>query len=149
MAGAYTADGAPAAEDVRVTAGTPYALQLRCENAGDICANGEDLALVTCYVIDADGREVPDAACEVTFVSDKGVRIVGTGSDNTDHTPFRHPVRRMYAGRVLAALLPFAPGGLTLYAMADGLKPACLTLEIPADPVPVPGRVYPAHNPHW
>lgn len=146
---AYTADGAPAAEDVRVTAGTPYALQLRCENAGDICANGEDLALVTCYVTDADGREVPDAACEVTFVSDKGVRIVGTGSDNTDHTPFRHPVRRMYAGRVLAALLPFAPGGLTLYAMADGLKPACLTLEIPADPAPVPGRVYPAHNPHW
>ena len=43
---------------MRETTSKPGALGLRLENADDICANGEDLALVTCYMTDSEGREV-------------------------------------------------------------------------------------------
>ena len=146
---AYDREGNAVAKDLRITSGAPYALGLRWENPDDTCANGEDLALFTCYAVDEAGREVPDAECEVTFVPTHGARIIGTGSDHTDHTPPASPVRKMYAGRVLLALLPMQEGELTVYAKAYGLKTASLTVEIPKDHAPVPGRVYPSPNMKW
>ena len=140
---AYGKDGEVLAEDVRVTTGKPASLRLILENGEDLCANGEDLALFTCCAVDEFGREVPDAECEVTFMSDDGVRIVGTGSDNTDHTPPASPRRRMMAGRILVALLPYKAGKCTLHAWAAGLKSAHLTVDIPEDTMALKGRVYP------
>ena len=144
-----TSISAEVARDTRVTTGRAVALRLRLENAEDVCANGEDLALLTCYAVDAEGREVPDAECEVTFVPDKGVRVVGTGSDHTDHIPPASPKRRMYAGRVLAAFLPARAGSMSVHATAYGLTTATLTVEIPEDRHPVEGRVYPTENLKW
>jgi hypothetical protein len=137
------------ARDVKTTSGSAVALRLRLENREDVCANGEDLALVTCYAVDAEGREVPDAECEVTFIPSKGARIVGTGSDNTDHVPPASPVRRMYAGRVLAAILPLRAGRMTLHATAYGLKTATITIDVPEDQHPVEGRAYPTESMKW
>ena len=77
------------------------------------------------------------------------MKVVGTGSDHTDHTPPASPVRRMYAGRVLAAFLPARAGSMTVRATAYGLIPATLTVEIPKDQHPVEGRVYPTENLKW
>lgn len=146
---AYDKMGNAVAKDVQKTSGKPYALKLRYENEGDVCANGEDLALFTCYVVDEEGIEVPDAECEVTLIPDKDVKLVGTGSDHSDHTPPASPTRRMYAGRVLVALLPMSVGKMTLRARSYGLKTASITVEIPKDRNPVPGRVYPMANMKW
>lgn len=142
----YDESGRVIAESYRETTGAPVALRLCAENACDVCANGEDLALFTCYAVDSEGREVPDAECNVSFMTDTGVKIIGTGSDNTDHTPPSSPDRKMVRGRVLCAVLPLAPGKLNLYARAPGLSPAMIEIDIPKDKAPVPGRVYPKYE---
>ena len=143
---AYDTDGNAVARTAHETTGPAVALKLRFENEKDVCANGEDVALFTCYAVDSEGREVPDAECVVSFISDEGVKVVGTGSDNTDHTPPSSPDRRMMAGRVLAAFIPLCAGKMNVYAKAGGLAPAMISVDIPEDKNPVPGRVYPAIN---
>ena len=55
---AYNNDGKEVAEDKKVTSGRSYALKLQLENASDLKANGEDVALYTCYCVDENGKEV-------------------------------------------------------------------------------------------
>jgi hypothetical protein len=50
----------------------------------------------------------------------------------------------MMAGRVLAAFIPLCAGKMNVYAKANGLAPAMITVDIPEDKNPIPGRVYPA-----
>ena len=138
----YDENGIPIAADERVTTGAAASLALKCENATDVCANGEDLALITCYAVDKEGREVPDAECYVSFMTDDGARIIGTGSDNADHTPPCCPDRKMVRGRALCAVLPAASGKLNVWASAPGLEGAHLTVEIPEDTDPIAGRTY-------
>ncbi|MBQ3017007.1 MAG: DUF4982 domain-containing protein [Clostridia bacterium] len=142
----YDADGKAIAECCRETTGKPVSLALRLENGDDLSANGEDLALVTCYMVDSEGREVPDAEGMISFITDRGVTVVGTGSDNTDHTPPACPDRRMRAGRVLCAILPERPGKTTLIAKCYGLRSAKLEIDVKPDKNPVPGRVYPKYE---
>lgn len=146
---AYDKDGNVVAEDVKVTTGSPYALKLTFENEGDVCANSEDVALFTCTVLDSEGREVPDAECDVTFISDKGVRLVGTIADNADHVLPKSAKRRTYAGRALAAFQPAAPGEMTVYATCQGLKTAAITINVPENKKFELGRVYTAINVKW
>ena len=141
----YAKDGKEACRDVKHTTGPAAQLRLRVENEGDYSFNGEDLVLVTCYAVDSDGREVPDAEGVVTFSSDDGVKIIGTGSDNTDHIPPSSPVRRMYMGRVLCALLPVRDGEMTVTATAPGLKGVKIKIDVPKDKEPVEGRIYPKY----
>ncbi len=47
----------------------------------DVKANGEDIAILTCSVLDKDGNEVYDASPTVSFSSGDGCRIYSTGSD--------------------------------------------------------------------
>ena len=75
----------------------------------------------------------------------RGVKIIGTGSDNTDHIPPSSPVRRMYMGRVLCALLPVRGGEMTVTATAPGLKGVKIKIDVPKDKEPVEGRVYPKY----
>ena len=145
----YDAAGKKIAECVRETTGKPVALGLRLENADDICANGEDLALVTCYMTDSEGREVPDAEGMISFMTESGVKIIGTGSDNADHTPPACPDRRMRAGRALCAILPLCPGKTTVIAKCYGLTSAKLEIDVKPDTNPVPGRVYPNYVLRW
>ena len=71
-------------------------------------------------MVDKEGREVPDAECDVSFMTESGVKIVGTGSDISDHNPPNLPDRRMRAGRALAAILPLHAGETVVYAKARG-----------------------------
>ena len=123
-------DGKPVAGDARQTTKAPVALSLELENEIEE-ANGRDIALFTCTCVDEDGREVPDAAAFVRFVSNKRGRIVGTGSDVSDHRPVTDPERRMRAGRIsVAVLVGKTAGALTLRAEADGLIPAFLKIDL-------------------
>lgn len=129
-------NGQPAAHDGYQTTGPAHALRLRLEN-GPVRANGMDIALYTCYCVDENGREIPDAAPTVHFSCNGCGAIVGTGSANWDHVPVPAQTRKMYAGKISIAVrtreaAPGAPTAFTLFARSEGLSGAFLTAEFSA-----------------
>ncbi|MBQ5590545.1 MAG: DUF4982 domain-containing protein [Clostridia bacterium] len=124
-------DGKLVATDKRETTGKAVALKLRLDNAGDVAANNQDIAMITCYCVDAQGREVPDACPNVHFSSNELGTIVGTGSSVADHTPVPSTYRKMYAGRIgVAVRVKDVHGELKLFATAEGLNKAQISVEI-------------------
>ena len=123
-------DGKLVATDFKETTGKAVALKLRLDNKVD-GANGRDAAIVTCYCVDAEGREVPNAAPYVRFHCNTLGKIVGTGSDVCDHNPVPDTARQMRAGRIGVALqVGSTKGELKLYAEADNLASAWLSIEL-------------------
>ena len=87
--------------------------------------------MITCYCVDAQGREVPDACPNVHFSSNELGTIVGTGSSVADHTPVPSTYRKMYAGRIgVAVRVKDVHGELKLFATAEGLNKAQISVEI-------------------
>lgn len=122
--------GKEAARDKRVTAGKPYRLMLELQNP-DVKANGKDIAIFDCYVVDENGIEVPDCSAVVDFLAEGAGRVYSTGSDVSDHGSLFSPTRKMRAGRIgVAVKTGKTSGALRLVATADGLLPAVYTVEI-------------------
>ena len=122
--------GKEAARDKRVTAGKPYRLMLELQNP-DVKANGKDIAIFDCYVVDENGIEVPDCSAVVNFLAEGAGRVYSTGSDVSDHGSLFSPTRKMRAGRIgVAVKTGKTSGALRLIATADGLLPAVYTVEI-------------------
>ncbi len=122
--------GKAAAEDIRKTAGKPIALCLKSETES-VFANGQDIALVTCYCTDENGAEVPTAVPTVSFSANELGTVVGTGSDICDHTPVTESMRKMYAGRISVAVRTKEQRGtLKVYAEAQGLRSAVLNINL-------------------
>lgn len=122
--------GKEIARDVKITTGTPSRLALWLDTK-DICANGEDVAVFTCAVLDAEGNEIPDASPEVRFSVNSLGRIVATGSDVSDHTPLASPIRKMRAGRISVAVkLGEYAGELELRAESYPLAAAVLKINV-------------------
>lgn len=119
-------DGAILATDAVETTGAPVALRLRSETPD---ARAGDTALVTCFCVDDDGREVPDASPVVDFTSCGDGRVYSTGSGNADHVSIFSPTRKMWMGRISVAVKLTGEGDCRLYAMADGLRSAMLCLR--------------------
>ena len=118
------------ARDTRVTSGEPHSLALRLDTE-DVKANGEDIAIFTCYVLDKDGHEVYDASPTVSFTTNSLGRIYSTGSDITDHSSLFLSTRRMRAGRISVAVkLGETSGELKLYAESAGLRTAMVSVKI-------------------
>jgi beta-galactosidase len=118
------------ARDTRVTSKRAHSLALKLDTK-DISANGEDIAIFTCYALDEDGREVYDAAHTVTFKANSLGAVYSTGSDVTDHNSIFLSTRRMRAGRITVAVkLGTVSGELKLYAESEGLKTAAITVNI-------------------
>ncbi len=73
---------------------------------------------------------VPDASCFVRFRATGG-KIVGTGSDESDHVPVPCPARQMYAGLISVAVKPAEKAEkITLIAESNTVQRACLTVEL-------------------
>ncbi len=116
------------AEDRVVTSGKGVALKLVNETP-EAEANGADIAVLTCLVVDEEGNEVPDATPFVRFFSEGDCRVYSTGSDITDHGSLFNSERQMRAGRIgIAVKLGVKPEGMRVFASADGLKSATLKL---------------------
>jgi beta-galactosidase len=79
--------GQVVAETKVETTGAPAAVTLTPDRA-EIAADGEDVAIVTVAVVDAQGRVVPDAGNTVDFALDGPGRIIGVGNgDPSCHEP--------------------------------------------------------------
>ncbi len=114
--------------DIVETTGAPIALELELQNKHPLTKF--DTAVFNCYALDANGKRVPDASPFISFDSNENTRIIGTGSDISDHTPVPSLDRKMRAG--IASVCVKLQGGdkLKLYAKAEGLKPASYICEI-------------------
>lgn len=127
---AYDTDGNIVARDSKTTTGEPKKLMLKLDTP-DIKANGQDVAIVTCYAVDENGLEVPDAAPTVRFYSNSLGCIYSTGSDIADHSSLLLSTRKMRAGRIGAAVkIGNTPGELRIYAESDGLDTAVLKINV-------------------
>ena len=123
-------EGKLVATDKQVTTGAPVALKLRLDNKLSK-ANGRDVGIVTCYCVDAEGREVPTAAPFVRFHCNTLGKIVGTGSDVCDHNPVPSLERQMRAGRIgVALMVGKSAGELKIYAECENLKSAVITIKL-------------------
>lgn len=127
---AYDKEGKCVAVDRRITSGTPYALHLTLDTP-DVTANGRDIAILTCTVVDRNRNEVPDATPTVSFTASGAGTVYSTGSDITDHTSLFSPIRKMRAGRIgVAVKMGNRAGTLTVIAESEGLRRAILQIEI-------------------
>ena len=116
--------------DTRETTGKAVKLNLKQENTVEN-ANGTDIAVISCYCTDSEGREVPTASAYVSFSTNGLGKIAGTGSDIADHNPPHLTSRRMRAGRITVAVqVGTAAGELKVYAEADGLKNGVVTISL-------------------
>lgn len=125
----YDGDGNELLRETRKTSGKPYALKLKQENT--VSPNGRDILLVTCYCVDENGIEVPDASPLVRFNSNQSGSIVATGSSVSDHAPVTDTDRLMYAGKISVAVkVGSSAGTLKVYAQSNGLLSAVLSVEL-------------------
>ena len=125
---AYDVQGNVIATDTRVTAGKAHRLMLSLDNADDLKANGKDAAILSCYVVDQNGIEVPDASPLVHFTAEGAGTVYSTGSDISEHSSVCCPDRKMRAGRIgVAVKMNSASKCLKVYAEAEGLLPAIIT----------------------
>lgn len=117
------------------TAGKAEKLMLRLENDVE---NVNDVAIISCYCVDAQGRFVPNANPMVHFHANEFGRIISTGSDICDHTPVNNPSRKMREGYISVAVgvslqkgCPIGEKGIIeVYAHADGLESARIKIKI-------------------
>ena len=118
------------ATDKKITSGAPRRLVLELDTK-DVRANGEDIAILSCYAVDENGNEVYDAAPEVYFSTNSLGKLWSTGSDITEHDTLFKPSRKMRAGRIgLTVKLGKEAGTLTVRAQSAGLEAAVLNVEI-------------------
>lgn len=94
--------GKVVATQEKTTTGKPVSLKLTLEN--DYVSNGEDVAIFTCECIDENGFTVPDASETVGFSVSAPAKIIGTGSDNCDHTRISATTRKMFMGKISIAV---------------------------------------------
>lgn len=135
---AYDHSGATVAVDSVLTAGAPTALQLSLEdnNGKPYTADGQDVALLRCAVVDSNGRVVPGASDRVTFTVASGpAAVYGVGNgDPANLTPDKVGRKDLpyggvwviptYMGLVRAIVQTLAgkPGKVIVNATAPGLK---------------------------
>ena len=116
--------------DEKITTGKAEKLMLKLDNNIEK-ANGRDIALISCYCVDSENREVPDATPFVSFNTNKLGMVIATGSDITDHIPPHIPDRKMRAGRITVAVrLGTEAGELKVYANAENLTGTVLTIPL-------------------
>lgn len=126
--------GKEVAKDQQTTAEAPYALKLR-EETPPIHAGVNEMGFLTCYVIDKNGNQIPNATPLVRFEADNHAIIAATGSASFDHEPVTCKERKMFAGRISVGIKAVNPGKTTVYAYADGLLPAILDIQVSKKPI--------------
>jgi beta-galactosidase len=142
-------DGKQVMTAKRETVGSAARLALTVDR-DRISADGEDVAMFTVEVQDAQGRTVPVADNEVSFrVTGEG-RIIGAGNgDPTSHESDKGSSRKAFSGFCMALVESTKEAGnITVEVTSPGLAPATVTIAAQAvklrPQVAVWGREVPA-----
>jgi beta-galactosidase len=113
----------------RETTGTATQLVLKADH-DTLAADGEDVAMFSVEVQDAQGRVVPVADNEVIFRASGEGKLIGVGNgDPTSHESDKGTSRRAFCGLSMAIVQSTkTAGNITLEATSPGLAPASLTV---------------------
>jgi len=114
----------------RETTGTPAKLVMTADRR-EIAANGEDVAMFTVEVRDAQDRVVPITDNEVVFRVSGAGRLVGVGNgDPTDHASDKGTSRKAFGGLCMALVQSEKKGGeITVEASAPRLSSSKVTIS--------------------
>ncbi len=118
-------DGQVAMTAKRETTGAAAKLVMKADRQ-EILADGEDVAMFSVEVHDAEGRVVPVTDNSVNFrISGEG-RLIGTGNgDPTNQEPDKGTSRKAFSGLCMALVQTSkTAGNLTVEATSPGLEPA-------------------------
>lgn len=123
-------DGQPVVEQVVVTAGQPYQIQLYPDRQS-LAADGSDTIPVRVAVLDKQGNLVPTADNEIRFEVEGAGHILGVGNGNpSSHEPDKATIRRTFNGWCLALIQSVSVAGpIRLRAVSAGLVTAEIELE--------------------
>ncbi len=96
----------------------------------ELCADGEDVAMLSVEVQDAQGRVVPVTDNVVKFRVGGAGKLIGVGNgDPTDHASDRGAVRKAFCGYCLAIVQSGkVAGNLSVEASSPGLTSAAVTI---------------------
>jgi beta-galactosidase len=128
-----TKDGKVVSTEKRETTGAPAKLHLSADRSA-LHADGEDVAVLTVEVQDADGRIVPTSGNLAHFTLTGPGQLIGVGNgDPSCHESDRgeggKATRSAFNGLCMAIVQTGkVPGDIQVQVSADGLKPATLTL---------------------
>ncbi len=124
-------NGRQIAELAFKTVGTPARLRLTADRAS-IRRSRNDLSYVTLEVLDQAGDLVPDAVVPVSLSVSGAGELAAAGSANPkDVDSFRRTRPRTFHGRCLAIVRPRDVAGVvTVRALADGLPPASIVVQV-------------------
>jgi beta-galactosidase len=129
------------------TTGEPAALKLIADRAV-LAGDGEDAEPITVEAVDAQGRVVPTANLAVQFQLDGPGAIIGLNNGNPNcHEPEKGTAHSLFngLGQVIVQSGYGGSGPLMLQAIADGLAPAEVGIDVKA--VPARPAVAPATRP--
>jgi beta-galactosidase len=126
---AYDANGKPVAEEKIGTAGKPYKIVLDADRK-QLSADAKDLAFVTAYVVDKEGRPCPTATNELKFsVKGDGVYEAACNGDATSLVPFRSSAMKLFSGKLVVVVRSTERSGkIDLTVSGSGLKAATAQL---------------------
>lgn len=122
-------DGKQVMTAKRETTGPAAKLVLRPDRL-EISADGEDVAICTVEVQDAQGRVLPITENQVTFKVTGPGEVIGTGNgDPTNHEPDPGSTRKAFAGLCMAIVQSSQTAGrLTVEATSPGLTAATASI---------------------
>jgi len=120
----------------RETSGPAAKIVLRADRPR-LSANGEDVALLTAQIVDAQGREVPIADNELTFQVTGGGRLIGLGNgDPSCHEMDTAASRRAFNGLCMAIVQTSKSADeIQVQASSPGLEQAVVSLTSAAVPL--------------
>ena len=126
-------DGRQILTTKRETTGAPAKLALSIDRQA-INADGEDVAVCTVEVQDAQGRIVPITENDVAFMLSGPGAVIGTGNgDPTNHQPDPGPNRKAFAGLCMAIVQANKTAGtIKVEATSPGLASASAIIRTKA-----------------
>ncbi|MGO9936298.1 MAG: beta-galactosidase GalA [Terracidiphilus sp.] len=115
----------------RETTSSPARLVLTADRK-EISGDGEDAAMFSVEVQDAQGRIVPITDNEVTFQVTGAGKLIGVGNgDPTDHASDKGSSRKAFCGLCMAIVQSEkSAGDLTVEATSPGLTAAKMTIAV-------------------
>jgi beta-galactosidase len=122
-------DGKVAVETAVSTTGDPAAIVLSADRTA-IKAGQRDVAHITAQIADGQGRTVPDADREITFIIQGEGKLIGLDNgDPESHEDFKANRRRTFHGLCLAIVQSTGHSGeIHIAVSSPGLQPHSLTI---------------------
>jgi beta-galactosidase len=116
--------------DSRETTGAAAKIELRPDRR-TVAADGEDVSVVEVRVVDQQGRTVPAADNEITFLVSGAGKVIGVGNgDPSSHEPDKAHQRRAFNGLCVAIIQSSKTAGeIKVEATSPGLASANTVIQ--------------------